>query len=219
MSPRPYLAPGGAEGAVGGHGDRVQVPRVPDVVRLQLAVGQVPHLGREKRDERGQILGSQGEIPPGGPTLTLTSLSQPQDTMMGLLLLGEKRTHDTHSEWLSSCGGTAPVAGRERGRSPPRAPLNQQDWGLPEIGPKPTGNDPKPTRTGPNPLGSASSPPPPAHLHRVLADPQRVPELDGLVPGAGHDLPVVRGEGDAQHVLGVAHEAPRGRPAAGTATG
>lgn len=160
VSPRPYLAPGGAEGAIGGHGDRVQVPRVPDVVRLQLAVGQVPHLGREKRDERGQILGSRGEIPPEGPTLTLTSLSQPQDTMMGLLLLGENRTHDTHSEWLSSCGGTAPVAGWERGRSPPRAPPNQQDWGLPEIGPKPTGNDPKPTGTGPNPLGSAPSPPP-----------------------------------------------------------
>lgn len=35
-----------------------------------------------------------------GPTLTI--LSQPQETMMGLLLLGEKRTHDTHSEWLSS---------------------------------------------------------------------------------------------------------------------
>lgn len=37
-----------------------------------------------------------------GSKLTLTSLSQPQDTMMGLLLLGEKRTQDTHSEWLSS---------------------------------------------------------------------------------------------------------------------
>merc|ERR1712063_243762 len=33
---------------------------------------------------------------------TLIILSQPQDTMMGLLLLGEKRTQDTHSEWLSS---------------------------------------------------------------------------------------------------------------------
>lgn len=30
--------------------------------------------------------------------LTFTSLSQPQETMMGLLLFGEKRTHDTHSE-------------------------------------------------------------------------------------------------------------------------
>lgn len=33
---------------------------------------------------------------------TLTSLSQPQETMMELLLLGEKQTQDTHSEWLSS---------------------------------------------------------------------------------------------------------------------
>lgn len=30
-----------------------------------------------------------------------TSLSQPQDTMMGLLVTGEKRTHDTHSVWPS----------------------------------------------------------------------------------------------------------------------
>lgn len=30
-------------------------------------------------------------------------MSQPQETMMGLLLLGEKRTQDTHSLWLSSC--------------------------------------------------------------------------------------------------------------------
>lgn len=34
---------------------------------------------------------------------TFTILSQPQETMMGLLLLGEKRTQETHSEWLSSC--------------------------------------------------------------------------------------------------------------------
>lgn len=33
---------------------------------------------------------------------TLTSLSQSQETMMELLLLGEKQTQDTHSEWLSS---------------------------------------------------------------------------------------------------------------------
>lgn len=34
--------------------------------------------------------------------LTFTSLSQPQETMMGLLLFGEKRTQDTHSVWPSS---------------------------------------------------------------------------------------------------------------------
>lgn len=36
------------------------------------------------------------------PHRTLTTLSQPQETMMGLLLLGEKRTQETHSVWLSS---------------------------------------------------------------------------------------------------------------------
>ena len=38
------LAAGGAQGSVGGHGDRVEVPGVADVVGLELAVGQVPHL-------------------------------------------------------------------------------------------------------------------------------------------------------------------------------
>lgn len=57
----------------------------------------------------------------------------------------------------------------------------------------------------------------PAHLHRVLADAQGVPELDGLVPGARNDLAVVGGEGHAQHVLGVAHEAAGGGASAGGA--
>jgi len=38
------LSTGGAEGAVGGHGDGVKVASVADVVGLQLAVGKVPHL-------------------------------------------------------------------------------------------------------------------------------------------------------------------------------
>ena len=38
------LSAGGAERTVGRHGDGVEVPRVPDVVRLELAVGQVPDL-------------------------------------------------------------------------------------------------------------------------------------------------------------------------------
>merc|ERR1719385_88810 len=38
------LAARGAEGSVGGHGDGVQVAGVPDVLGLQLAVGQVPNL-------------------------------------------------------------------------------------------------------------------------------------------------------------------------------
>lgn len=31
----------------------------------------------------------------------MTSLSQPADTMMGLVVTGEKRTQDTHSVWPS----------------------------------------------------------------------------------------------------------------------
>ena len=38
------LATAGAEGAVRGEGDGVDVAGVTDVVGLQLAVGQVPHL-------------------------------------------------------------------------------------------------------------------------------------------------------------------------------
>ena len=38
------LATGGAEGAVGRHGDGVEVAGVTNVVGLQLAVSQVPHL-------------------------------------------------------------------------------------------------------------------------------------------------------------------------------
>ncbi len=32
---------------------------------------------------------------------TLTSLSQPADTMIGLVVTGEKRTQETHSVWPS----------------------------------------------------------------------------------------------------------------------
>ena len=34
--------------------------------------------------------------------------------------------------------------------------------------------------------------------------------LDSLVPGGGDDLPVVSGEGDREHVLGVVLEPPGG---------
>lgn len=44
MIPKMYLSTRSAQGAVGGDGDRVQVALVADVVGLQLAVGQVPHL-------------------------------------------------------------------------------------------------------------------------------------------------------------------------------
>ena len=47
-----------------------------------------------------------------------------------------------------------------------------------------------------------------------LAIAQRVPELDGAVARARHDLPVVGREGDGEDVVGVADEAP-GRGARG----
>jgi len=43
-------------------------------------------------------------------------------------------------------------------------------------------------------------------LNGVLADTEGVPQLDGLVAGPRDDLTVVSGEGNAQHVLGVANE-------------
>ena len=46
------------------------------------------------------------------------------------------------------------------------------------------------------------------YLDGVLALGEGVPELDGLVARPGHDLAVVRGEGDRHHVLGVVLEAP-----------
>ena len=44
----------------------------------------------------------------------------------------------------------------------------------------------------------------------VLAVTERVPQLDGAVARAGHDLAVVGGEGDGQNVIGVADEAAGG---------
>ena len=40
----------------------------------------------------------------------------------------------------------------------------------------------------------------------VLALGEGVPQLDGLVPAGGHDLPVVGGEGHGHDVLGVVLE-------------
>lgn len=48
------------------------------------------------------------------------------------------------------------------------------------------------------------------YLDGVLADAQGVPQLHRLVARTGHDLPVVSGEGDTQHILGVADEATGG---------
>ena len=49
------LATGSAKRTVGRHGHRVQVTRVTDVVRLQLAVGQVPHLIRVETEREGIV--------------------------------------------------------------------------------------------------------------------------------------------------------------------
>ena len=46
MGLKAYLSSGGAEGAVRRDGDGVEVAVVAAVVGLQLAVGQVPYLGR-----------------------------------------------------------------------------------------------------------------------------------------------------------------------------
>ena len=43
-------------------------------------------------------------------------------------------------------------------------------------------------------------------LDSVFALSQGVPQLDGLVSAGGHDLPVVRGEGHGEDVLGVVLE-------------
>ena len=43
-------------------------------------------------------------------------------------------------------------------------------------------------------------------LNGVLALGQGVPQLDGLVPGSGDDLPVVGRESDGHNVLGVVLE-------------
>ena len=47
-------------------------------------------------------------------------------------------------------------------------------------------------------------------LNVVLALAEGVPELDGLVAGAGDDLPVVGGEADGKDIGGVANEATGG---------
>lgn len=56
------LATGSAQGAVGGDGHRVQVASVTDVVRLQFAVGQIPHLNKlvpSGRDNDGIGIGGR----------------------------------------------------------------------------------------------------------------------------------------------------------------
>lgn len=53
-------------------------------------------------------------------------------------------------------------------------------------------------------------PPSSLYLDSVLADTQSIPQLYGLVSGPRDNLPVVRGEGHTQHILGMAHESSRG---------
>ena len=51
------------------------------------------------------------------------------------------------------------------------------------------------------------------YLDGVLADTQGVPQLDGLVARTRHNLPVISGEGNAEHILGVADKAAGGEAA------
>lgn len=54
-----------------------------------------------------------------------------------------------------------------------------------------------------------------ADLNGVLAHSQGVPQLDGFIPGARHDLTVISGESNAQDVFGVTDEAAGRRAAEG----
>mmetsp|Transcript_21520 Transcript_21520/g.62683 ORF Transcript_21520/g.62683 Transcript_21520/m.62683 type:complete len:247 (-) Transcript_21520:16-756(-) len=112
------LAARGAERAIRGHGDRVQVALVAHEVTLELEVGEVPHLDllvpAARHDDRGRL--GRGEADAGHPL------------------------------------GVALVNGE-------------------------------------------------------LAFAEGVPELDGLVPGPGDDLPVVRRERHGQHILLMANKA------------
>lgn len=53
---------------------------------------------------------------------------------------------------------------------------------------------------------------PAAHLNGVLANAESVPQLDGLVPRARHDLAVISREGHAQNILGVSNKLAGGEP-------
>lgn len=44
------------------------------------------------------------------------------------------------------------------------------------------------------------------YLNRVFAHAQRVPQFDGFIPRARHDLTVIGREGHAQHIFGVSHK-------------
>ena len=82
------LASTGAERTIRRQGHGVDVSSVTNVVGLQLAVGQVPNLNNIIN-----IFIINNII----FVHTLTYLSQPQETMMGLALLGENLTQETQS--------------------------------------------------------------------------------------------------------------------------
>lgn len=107
--------------------------------------------------------GPQGKPIP--PQFTFTSLSQPQETMMGLLLFGEKRTHDTHSEWLSSWG-RATMPGSRRGNGA----------GSPHPGPRGAVRSdlPRPVALRPSP----SPPEPPSELQDLSSAPPKGSSAD-----------------------------------------
>lgn len=148
---------------------------------------------------------------------TLTILSQPQDTIIGLLLLGENRTQDTHSEWPSSWKRqrfinspgkswsqflTSGNYGMKTHESC-QEQQNKHQWMMKETV----------WLLFSNSSSSHSNLPPltdrhdgAADLDSVFADSQSVPQLDGLVPGARHNLAVVCRKCHAQNILGMTHK-------------
>ena len=85
------LASGSAEGTVGRHGDGVQVAGVADVVGLQLAVGQVPHLDVlvPPRGDDDWVLVVGGEPDAGDPVLVPILLDRILALGKGVPQLGE----------------------------------------------------------------------------------------------------------------------------------
>lgn len=53
-------------------------------------------------------------------------------------------------------------------------------------------------------------------LDGVLAHSQGVPQLDGFIPGARHNLTVISRESDTQDIFGVADKAASRSPTGGT---
>lgn len=162
-----HLAARGAQGAVGGDGDGVDVALVAHQVVAQLAVGQVPHLrvgGKAGRQGWAGLswAGAQRVLSgcPGGPA--------PQ-AQRGTAEAGTTGAARPARFWV-----TALSAPPHRTHLDSLVPARRHDDGvLGHRGEAHAGD----------PLGVAVR-----LANGVLALAQGVPQLDGLVAGAGHDL-------------------------------